>query len=329
MSILRIFFIILSAFAIGFLTYSYTHNFNNGILGGLLGSAIACIAFLLELLFKQISIKALAIGVLGLVFGLVCAYLINYSLIFFGFQPFIQSLLSVSVTLILGYLGFIVGVKKSAQLSWESTGLTLSRSSSDKDKYILDTSVIIDGRIADIYDTGFLTGRLLIPRFVLKELQYIADSPDPIKRKRGRRGLDILNRLQSINAPVEIVETDFPNIPEVDAKLVELAKSIKAKIITNDFNLNKIANLEGIDVLNINQLANALKPVLLPGETFKIFIVKEGKEYNQGVGYLDDGTMVVVEGGKDYINQWLEVTVTSILQTSAGRMIFAEIVAPA
>lgn len=329
MSILRIFFIILSAFAIGFLTYSYTHNFNNAILGGLLGSAIACIAFLLELLFKQISIKALAIGVLGLVFGLVCAYLINYSLIFFGFQPFIQSLLSVSVTLILGYLGFIVGVKKSAQLSWESTGLTLSRSSSDKDKYILDTSVIIDGRIADIYDTGFLTGRLLIPRFVLKELQYIADSPDPIKRKRGRRGLDILNRLQSINAPVEIVETDFPNIPEVDAKLVELAKSIKAKIITNDFNLNKIANLEGIDVLNINQLANALKPVLLPGETFKIFIVKEGKEYNQGVGYLDDGTMVVVEGGKDYINQWLEVTVTSILQTSAGRMIFAEIVAPA
>ena len=188
---------------------------------------------------------------------------------------------------------------------------------------ILDTSVIIDGRIADIVETGFLDGVLVIPQFVLRELQLVADSADSMKRNRGRRGLDILQKIQKDpDLHVRIVEEDFPQVREVDMKLIELAKVYGCKIVTNDFNLNKVATLHGVDVLNINELANALKPVVLPGETMKVFILKEGKEFNQGVAYLDDGTMVVVDHAKKLISKTVEITVTSVLQTTAGKMIF-------
>jgi uncharacterized protein YacL len=188
---------------------------------------------------------------------------------------------------------------------------------------ILDTSVIIDGRIADVAETGFLDGVLVIPQFVLRELQMVADSADSMKRNRGRRGLDILQRIQKIpDLHVEILEEDFPNVREVDMKLIELAKLYDCKIVTNDFNLNKVAQLHGVEVLNINELANALKPVVLPGETMRVFILKEGKEYNQGVAYLDDGTMVVVDNARRMISKTIDITVTSVLQTTAGKMIF-------
>jgi uncharacterized protein YacL len=188
---------------------------------------------------------------------------------------------------------------------------------------ILDTSVIIDGRIADLVETGFIDGALVIPQFVLRELQLVADSSDSMKRNRGRRGLDVLQRIQKMpQLNIQIVEDDFPNVREVDMKLIELAKLYACKIVTNDFNLNKVAQLRGVDVLNINELANALKPVVLPGETMRVFILKEGKEYNQGVAYLDDGTMVVVDNARKLISKTIDVAVTSVLQTTAGKMIF-------
>ncbi len=192
------------------------------------------------------------------------------------------------------------------------------------DKILLDTSAIIDGRIADISQTGFVSGTLLVPRFVLEELQHIADSADTLRRNRGRRGLDILNRLQKeTNIPVEISDADIDGVVEVDAKLVKLARNLHCPIITNDFNLNRVAELQGVKVLNINELANAVKPVLLPGEEMQVKIIQDGKELGQGVGYLDDGTMIVVEGGRQHMNSTVEVTVTRVLQTVAGRMIFA------
>ncbi len=191
---------------------------------------------------------------------------------------------------------------------------------------ILDTSVIIDGRIADICDTGFIEGILVIPNFVLNELQMIADSADSIKRNRGRRGLDILNKMQKDHSiVVKISDIDFKDVPDVDAKLVKLAKVMKAKVITNDFNLNKVAEFHGVKVLNINQLSNSLKPIVLPGEDMRVLLLKEGKDANQAIGYLDDGTMVVVENGRKRLNNDVDVTVTSVLQTTAGRMIFARL----
>ncbi|HWH76605.1 MAG TPA: TRAM domain-containing protein, partial [Candidatus Binatus sp.] len=195
-----------------------------------------------------------------------------------------------------------------------------------RDIKVLDTSVIIDGRIADVAETGFLTGTLVIPQFILRELQQVADSPDSSKRQRGRRGLDMLNRLQNnASLDIQIVETDFPTVREVDLKLIELGKQMDAVIITNDFNLNKVAQLRGVNVLNINELANALKPVVLPGEAMRVFILKEGKEYNQGVAYLDDGTMVVVDNARRLIGKNADIAVTSVLQTTAGKMIFGRI----
>jgi uncharacterized protein YacL len=191
---------------------------------------------------------------------------------------------------------------------------------------ILDTSVIIDGRVADICETGFIEGTFIIPQFILHELQHVADSADSIKRTRGKRGLEILHRIQKqVDVEVKVIEQDFPKIKEVDAKLVELAKKMGAKIITNDSNLNKVAELQGVDVLNINQLANALKPVVLPGEDVSVKVIKEGKESGQGIAYLDDGTMVVIENGSKYIGKNIDVMVTQILQTTAGRMIFAKV----
>src|SRR5919112_2272721 len=201
-----------------------------------------------------------------------------------------------------------------------------SDKASRRDMKILDTSVIIDGRIADVAETGFLSGTIIIPQFILRELQQVADSPDGNKRQRGRRGLDMLNRLQSNpSLDIQVVDTDFPAVKEVDLKLLELSKSLDGVVVTNDFNLNKVAQLHGIQVLNINELANSLKPVVLPGEAMRVFILKEGKEYNQGVAYLDDGTMVVVDNARRMIGKNADISVTSVLQTTAGKMIFGRL----
>jgi uncharacterized protein YacL len=225
--------------------------------------------------------------------------------------------------IIMPYIGFLVGMQKSEWLDPAHLFRLFTEKSVGRSYKILDTSVIIDGRITDLCDTGFIEGTLVIPQFVLKELQFVADSSDALKRQRGRRGLDVLNHLQkSSQISVAISEMDFADIRDVDSKLIELAKQLDAKLVTNDVNLNKVARLHGIGVLNINELANALRPVVLPGETMRVFILKEGKEKDQGVGYLDDGTMVVVDNSRRMIGQNIDVTVTSVLQTTVGKMIF-------
>jgi uncharacterized protein YacL len=231
--------------------------------------------------------------------------------------------------LVLPYVGLVLGGLKG---DWLEPGrlVSLFRDSGVQRRYkILDTSVIIDGRIADVCETGFIDGTLVVPQFVLSELQLVADSQDSLKRNRGRRGLEILQRIQKTSGiEVIISDVDFPELREVDLKLIDLGRTLHGKIVTNDFNLNKIAQLRGVDVLNINELANSLKPVVLPGEIMKVFILKEGKEYNQGVAYLDDGTMVVVDNARLMIGKTIDVVVTSVLQTTAGKMIFGRFIDP-
>lgn len=225
--------------------------------------------------------------------------------------------------IIMPYIGFLVGTRKFEWLDPSNFGSFFKEKGVERSHKILDTSVIIDGRISDICNTAFIEGDIIVPQFILKELQLIADSADGIKRQRGRRGLEVLDHLQKASQiSIVISDMDFPDIKDVDSKLIELAKYLDAKIITNDFNLNKVAQLQGIPVLNINELANALKPVVLPGETIRVFILKEGKEKDQGVAYLDDGTMVVVDNSRKMIGQTVEITVTSVLQTTVGKMIF-------
>ncbi|WHY72491.1 PIN/TRAM domain-containing protein [Fictibacillus enclensis] len=271
-------------------------------------------------------------GTIGLIFGLIVAFFVQLPLNNINIVVF-SSVLPIFLTLLLGYLGFQVGFKKRDELialfSINRAGKERKKDVEEeklKGKYkILDTSVIIDGRVADICQTGFLEGPLIIPRFVLEELQHIADSSDVLKRNRGRRGLDILNRIQKeLSIKVEIYEGDFEEVSEVDSKLVKLAQLLSGVVVTNDFNLNKVCELQNVLVLNINDLANAVKPVVLPGEELIVQVIKDGKEHNQGVGYLDDGTMIVVEEGRNYIGKTIDVLVTSVLQTSAGRMIFAK-----
>ena len=233
------------------------------------------------------------------------------------------------ILLVFPYLGIVMGARKGEWLEPQRL-VSLFRDTGPQKRYrILDTSVIIDGRIADICETGFLDGTLVIPQFVLKELQLVADSADSLKRNRGRRGLDILQKIQKMSGvDVTISDIDFPEVREVDLKLIELGRTLQGKIVTNDFNLNKVAQLRGVEVLNINELANALKPVVLPGEFMKVFILKEGKEYNQGVAYLDDGTMVVVDNARRMISKNIDIVVTSVLQTTAGKMIFGRYLEP-
>lgn len=233
------------------------------------------------------------------------------------------------ILLVFPYLGLVIGARKGEWLE-PSRLISLFRNAGPERHYkILDTSVIIDGRVADLCETGFIDGTLVVPQFVLKELQLVADSSDSMKRNRGRRGLDILQKMQKMTGiEVLISDVDFPEVREVDLKLIELARSLTGKIVTNDFNLNKVAQLRGVDVLNINELANALKPVVLPGELMKVFILKEGKEYNQGVAYLDDGTMVVVDNARKMISRTIDIVVTSVLQTTAGKMIFGRYLEP-
>lgn len=277
----------------------------------------------------------LLFGTLGLIIGLSVAFLLSFSVDAIEL-PVINSVLPVLLTIILGYLGFQVGFKKRDEIVQM---FTVSKATAQKKKFdetnpqalqqssykLLDTSVIIDGRISDISATGFIEGVLVVPQFVLTELQHIADSSDTLKRTRGRRGLDILNRLQKERASaVLITDEDFEDVQEVDLKLMRLAKKMEGMVVTNDFNLNKVCELHQVPVLNINDLANAVKPVVIPGEEMHVVVIKDGKEQNQGVAYLDDGTMIVVEDGKSFIGQAIYVIVTSVLQTSAGRMIFAK-----
>jgi uncharacterized protein YacL len=275
-----------------------------------------------EIRLERVSLKRLIGAAVGSVLGIFGAFLMSLVLGQAGAPSFLQ----VCLLLWMCYVGMIVGAKKGDMLNLAALGGIFGVEKSSKKSFkILDTSVIIDGRIADIAETGFLDGVLVIPQFVLRELQLVADSADSMKRNRGRRGLDILQRIQKMaHLTVQIVEEDFLHVREVDMKLIELAKVYDCKVITNDFNLNKVAQLHGVEVLNINELANSLKPIVLPGETMRVFILKEGKEYNQGVAYLDDGTMVVVDNAKKMISKTVDIAVTSVLQTTAGKMIFGK-----
>jgi uncharacterized protein YacL len=275
-----------------------------------------------EIRLEQVSLKRLIGAACGSIMGIVGAYVFSLVLSKASPEPFLQ----VSLLMLMTYIGLIVGAKKGDMLNLAALGGIFGGEKASKKSFkILDTSVIIDGRIADIAETGFLDGVLVIPQFVLRELQLVADSADSMKRNRGRRGLDILQRIQKMaHLNVQIVEDDFPQVREVDMKLIELAKVYDCKVVTNDFNLNKVAQLHGVEVLNINELANSLKPIVLPGETMRVFVLKEGKEYNQGVAYLDDGTMVVVDNAKKMISKTIDISVTSVLQTTAGKMIFGK-----
>ena len=296
---------------------------NNGMYGIILGGSLGLVALAAEIFLKKVRIGAIIGGILGISLGLLSADLLLHPL-----KPLLgQDIASVSFVLmsLFGYGGLLLGVSKGKDISITDIFRFFRGQSIEENLKILDTSVIIDGRIVDVCESGFLEGGFILPQFILQELQYIADSPDSIKRARGRRGLDVLHKIQKMSQiTVRIVDEDFPKIKEVDTKLVALAKLMNAKVITNDFNLNKIAQLQGVSVLNINELANSLKPVVLPGESMKVFIIKEGKEYNQGVAYLDDGTMVVIENARKLIGKNADVTVTSVLQTTAGRMIFSK-----
>jgi len=294
----------------------------DGLIGALLGAAI----IVFEWRLHRISLKRLIGAAIGSILGIFGAYLFALVIRNSLTEGPLRNFLQILVMLLMAYVGLLVGAYKGDLLNLAALGGIFGGEKQLKKSYkILDTSVIIDGRIADIAETGFLDGVVVTPQFVLRELQLVADSADSLKRNRGRRGLDILQRLQKVaSLQVQIVEDDFPTVREVDLKLIELAKLYEGKIITNDFNLNKVAQLQGVQMLNINTLANALAPIALPGETMRVFILKEGKEYNQGVAYLDDGTMVVVDNARKMIGKTIDVSVTSVLQTTAGKMIFGK-----
>jgi len=286
----------------------------------------------LRSLLGRISAQMLFSALLGLIVGLLIAALLAFPISLLP-DPFGEVLPFVGV-IVFGYLGIAIFAMRQTELfsvvtSFTGRGASAAPDSNgklaDSRTILLDTSVIIDGRIADIARTGFLPGSLLIPRFVLNELQYIADSPDNLRRQRGRRGMEVLSQLQKEPLiPVRLSDIDVEGVREVDDKLVILARQLRCPILTNDYNLNRIAELQGVTILNVNELANAVKSVLLPGEALIVRVIQEGKESNQGVGYMDDGTMVVVEFGRDYMDHEVAVTVTKVLQTTAGRMIFAK-----
>lgn len=299
-------------------------KYNYDIYGLLTGGVLGLIAIAAEIQLKKIELGAVIGGLFGISCGLLFAHLLMLPLkLFLGEDV---NFIYFGLMAVFGYGGLLLGLSRGKALSVAAIFRLFRGQEMEEHLKILDTSVIIDGRIADVCETGFLEGVFILPQFILQELQHIADASDTMKRARGRRGLDILHKIQKMSRiTVRIVDEDFPKIKEVDAKLVALAKLLNAKVITNDFNLNKVAELQGVSVLNINELANSLKPVVLPGEAMKVFILKEGKEYNQGVAYLDDGTMVVVENARRLIGKNSDVTVTSVLQTTAGRMIFSKL----
>jgi uncharacterized protein YacL len=298
----------------------------SSLLGGAIGMVISVGIVALELGMRSVSVRGLSSSVFGLILGLIMAKLVGDA---FYLMPIPKESLGISrtiLTLVFCYLGMVIGLRGKDEFNIIIPYVRLRRQDQNEELTLLDTSVIIDGRITDILRTKFLEGKVIVPRFVLKELQQIADSTDPIKRQRGRRGLEILNSIQKeTGINLTLHDDDVPDIKEVDAKLVKLAQLLEAKIMTVDFNLNHVASFQGVKVLNINELANALKPVVFPGELMTLKLLKEGKEYNQAVGYLDDGTMVVVEEARKLLGQEVKVAVTSVLQTPAGRMIFTKL----
>ncbi len=298
-----------------------------GVLGFFGGLILAALTLLVEGELKKLPLKSLLGSLAGLLAGFIAASLIDYFFLSRLFdRPVLTLPLAGGLYGIAGYIGLRIGLRKGDELQGVARKPAPTDSSNGATPKILDTSVIIDGRISDITETGFLEGPLVIPQFVLSELQHIADSSDPVKRTRGKRGLDVLHHIQKqVDAGVQIVDKNYPAVKDVDSKLIQLAKEVHGKIITNDFNLNKVAELQGIDVLNINELANSLKPVVLPGEEMNVKILKEGKEMGQGIAYLDDGTMIVVDNGRRQMGKTIDVVVTSVLQTPAGRMIFARL----
>lgn len=317
--------------------FGHTQRFGFGAIGemirpflsALLGGVIGVFIIGFEMRVRRASLKTLIAAAIGSIFGIIGAFLIGVLISIqkeAAVAPEMQTFLTISLAFFMGYIGLMVGAAKGEFIDLAALGGIFADKNVKRDYKVLDTSVIIDGRIADVAETGFLGGTLVIPQFILTELQQVADSPDSSKRQRGRRGLDMLQRLRNNSKiDIQIVETDYPAVKEVDLKLIEIGKELDAVIVTNDFNLNKVSQLRGVSVLNINELANALKPVVLPGEAMRVFILKEGKEYNQGVAYLDDGTMVVVDNARRLIGKTADVAVTSVLQTTAGKMIFGRL----
>ena len=326
--ILRILFVVL------FTVYGYLSQFQwlfpfslpeGAWIGAGIGFCFSLLVVLVDLFFKRFTVRNILSILIGAALGLLVHRLFMEAVRYIGVPQDILKQLGVVSAVIFGYLGAITILRGQDEFNLLIPFVKLESKGAGEELILLDTSVIIDGRIADIAETHFLCGKLILPRYVLKELQLIADSADPLKRNRGRRGLDILNRIkENPNIEVKIQEMDFPELSTVDAKLVKMAQVVNAKVFTNDYNLNKVAELQGVKVLNINDLANALKPVVIPGETMQVKILKEGKEHDQGVAYLDDGTMVVVDNGRRRIGQTITVMITSVLQTQAGRMIFAK-----
>ena len=292
----------------------------------LVGAASGAVLVLIEAAIHRVgrvSVRGFSAAVFGLPFGLIMAKMVSDAISLIPFDVGTMATIRVSLTWAFCYLGMAMALRGRDEFNVIIPYVRLSRTDRGEEAYLVDTSAIIDGRLLDLCKTRFLEGRLVIPRFVLKELQAVADSSDPVKRSRGRRGLEVLNQLKQLSGvDVRIHEEDLPSIAETDEKLVKLAQIVGARVITNDYNLNKIAGLQGVGVLNVNELAQALRPVVLPGEMLDIKPIKEGKEHHQAVAYLDDGTMVVVENGRPLIGQNIRGLVTSVLQTAAGRMVF-------
>ncbi|HEX9780416.1 MAG TPA: hypothetical protein VGB20_04300 [bacterium] len=292
----------------------------------------AGILVLIELSLQRlakISVRGLSAVVFGLLLGLIMAKLASDAIGLLRFDEIVLGNVRVAMTWGFCYICMVVALRGRDEFNVIIPYVRLVRHDRGEDNYIIDTSAIIDGRLMDLCKTGFIEGRLLVPRFILRELQAVADSSDPVKRSRGRRGLDILNELKALpGVDVRIQDEEFPGIAETDAKLVKLGQMLGARVVTSDYNLNKIAQVQGVNVLNVNELAQALRPVVLPGESIEVKPIKEGKEMHQAVGYLDDGTMVVVENGRTLIGQRVRGVVTSVLQTSAGRMVFLRVDVP-
>lgn len=322
--IIRVFFVLLGTL-LGYYVSTQLDEVVSKAEGMAIGFSVAVGIILTEFLFRRVALKVIIGGILGFIIGITSANIVATPLKLVPLERSIVNFLVLLMNAFFGYMGVAIGIREGERFN-PANIKRLFRGGAEENLKILDTSVIIDGRIADVCETEFLDGTLIIPQFILQELQHIADSSDSLKRARGRRGLDVLHRIQKMgHMEVRITEEDFPKIREVDSKLIAFAKRTGAKVITNDFNLNKVAELQGVKVLNINDLSNAVKPVALPGESMRVFVLKEGKEPGQGVAYLDDGTMIVVENGRRHISKNVEVSVTSVLQTAAGRMIFTRL----
>lgn len=313
-------------FIIGLITiggYFYPPFKLNGVYGAAAAFFLGVLMMYLETRIRRAQFRVIWSAGMGLLVGILLGWMLGAIYQSIVHTTEMATFIRIFFLAIMPYIGLLVGMRKPEWLDPAHLIGLFKEKRAGRSFKILDTSVIIDGRIADLCDTGFVEGTLIVPQFVLKELQFVADSADGLKRQRGRRGLDVIDRLQkSSQVEVVISDLDFPETPDVDSKLIECARSMDGKIVTNDYNLNKVARIHGIKVLNINEVVNSLRPVVLPGETMSVFILKEGKEKEQGVAYLDDGTMVVVDNSRRMIGQTIDITVTSVLQTTVGKMIF-------